>query len=401
MLYRQMGSTNDQVSILGYGCMRFPQIDKKTDEARTARQVISAIEQGVNYFDTAHTYGKSEAVLGNILAGGYRDKVYIATKLPLPLVNSLGRIESIFRTSLERLQTDYIDYYLMHALNTFAGWQRAKELGIVEFIDRAKKEGRLRHIGFSYHGDVDQFKAIVDDYPWDFCQIQYNYMDEHFQAGREGLQYAASKGMGVVIMEPLQGGTLVGRIPEEVKDIWNGAEERWTPAEWALKWIWNHPEVTTVLSGMNEEAHIEENIRIACSAYPESMSQAALQRVADAKEVFGRLQRIGCTGCGYCMPCPFGINIPMCFSSYNNKHIFNDSTQQKWYVAYTSGIDGDPSYASLCRECGKCEIACPQHLPIRQHLKEVAKDMEGWYFKPVVNLFKAAKWIKSRINRGK
>ncbi len=394
MLYREMGQTGDRVSILGYGCMRFPVRDKKIDEERTARQVISAIEQGVNYFDTAHTYPKSEVVLGNILAGGYRDKVLLATKLPMPLVNSLKGIENIFNTSLKRLQTDHIDYYLMHALNTFAGWQRAKELGIEGFIDRAKQEGQLRRIGFSYHGDLEQFKAIVDDYPWDFCQIQYNYMDEYYQAGKEGLSYAASKGLGVVIMEPLRGGTLVGKMPEEVQSIWDKAEEKWTPAEWALRWIWDHPEVTTVLSGMNEEAHIEENIRTASTAYPKSMSQEALQRISDVKAYISGLQKIGCTGCGYCMPCPHGVNIPMCFSLYNNKHIFNDRTQQRWYAAYTCGIDGNPSYASLCQNCGKCETKCPQHLPVRKHLEEVSNEFEGWYFKPVVNIVKAVKWIR-------
>jgi len=396
-----MGKTGDQVSVLGYGCMRFPQKDKKIDEERTARQVISAIEQGVNYFDTAHTYGKSEVVLGKILAGGYRDKVLLATKLPLILVNSLTGMENIFHTSLKRLQTDHIDYYLIHALNSMDGWQRAKELGIEGFLDRAKQEGKLQRIGFSYHGDSEQFKSIVDDYPWDFCQIQYNYLDEHYQAGKDGLMYAASKGLGVVIMEPLRGGYLVDKMPEEVQNIWKQAEENWRPAEWALRWIWNHPEVTTVLSGMNEESHIEENIRIAGTAYPQSLSTEALQRVASVKELITGMQKVSCTGCGYCMPCPYGVNIPMCFSSFNNKHLFHGRSQQLVYMVYTCGMDGKPSYASLCQNCGKCETLCPQQLPIRKHLKEVVDEMQGWYFKPVVNIVKAIKWVRLKLNRGR
>ncbi len=401
MLYRQMGKTGEQVSILGYGCMRFPLREKRIDEERTARQVISAIEQGVNYFDTAYTYPKSEQVLGKILAGGYRDKVLIATKLPLVLVNSLKGMENIFHTSLQRLQTDHVDYYMIHALNSLAGWQRAKQLGVEGFLERAKQEGKLRHIGFSFHGDREQFAAIVDDYPWDFCQLQYNYLDEHYQAGKEGLDYAAAKGLGIIVMEPLRGGFLAGKLPAQVQQILAQAAENWTPAEWALRWIWNDPEVSVVLSGMNEEAHIAENIRMAGTASAQSLSADALQRIAMVKESIAGLLKIGCTGCGYCLPCPHGVNIPMCFSDFNNKHLLNDRKQQFGYLAYTCGIDGGkPSYASLCRNCGKCETQCPQHLPIRQHLREVAKDMQGWYFKPVVHLVQGIHQVRRMLKRG-
>ena len=289
----------------------------------------------------------------------------------------------------------------MHALNSLAGWQRAKQLGIETFLERAKQAGKLRYIGFSFHGDREQFNAIVDDYPWDFCQIQYNYLDEHYQAGKDGLNYAAAKGLGVLVMEPLRGGTLVGNMPAPVQEIWAQAEENWTPAEWALRWIWNHPEVTLLLSGMNEETHIEENIRVAGTALPNSLSADALQRVDSVKTTLAGMLKIGCTGCGYCMPCPHGVSIPLCFSNFNNKHLLHDGRQQLGYLAQTCGIDGGkPSYASLCRNCGNCETRCPQHLPIRRHLREVAKDMESWYFKPVVHLVQGTHGIRRVLKRG-
>lgn len=389
MLYRPMGRTGDQVSILGYGCMRLPQQNGRIDEARTERQIISAIEQGVNYFDTAYFYhnGKSEAVLGKILAKGYRDRVLVATKLPLPLVHSRKDMDTLLDTQLKRLQTDHIDYYLMHMLTGMAGWQRLKQLGVEDFLERARQAGKIRRIGFSYHGGKDQFPRIIDDYPWEFCQIQYNYFDEHNQAGRDGLEYAAAKGLGVAIMEPLRGGFLVGKMPPAVQAVWDRAPVKRSPAEWALRWIWNHPEVSLLLSGMNEESHIAENIRIAGEALPQSLSAAELALVGEVKETLGKMMKVGCTGCGYCLPCPAGVNIPLCFSSYNDKYLFNDRMPQFNYLGFTAGVDGgQPSYASLCRNCGQCEKHCPQRLPIRRHLKEVAADMERFYFKPVMGL---------------
>lgn len=389
MLYRNMGQTGDRVSILGYGCMRFPQKDGRIDEERTEKQVVSAIEQGVNYFDTAYIYPGSEATLGKILAKGYRDQVMIATKLPLPLTHSYKDMESLFETQLKRLQTHYIDYYLIHFLTTMEAWQRLKRLGIETFIDQKKRTGQIRRIGFSYHGGKDQFKEIINDYPWDFCQIQYNYLDEYNQAGKEGLTYAASKGIGVIVMEPLRGGALVKQMPENIQSIWDQAEIRRTPAEWALRWVWNHPEVSAVLSGMNEEQHIEENLRIAENANPLSLTEEELKIVDQVKNTVAGMLKVGCTGCGYCMPCPAGVNIPTCFAFYNNRHFFKDKKVQFQYLGFTTGADGGaPSYASLCRDCGKCEQHCPQSLPIRQHLKEVAHDMQGIYFKPIAGLIR-------------
>jgi predicted aldo/keto reductase-like oxidoreductase len=389
MLYREMGKTGDKVSVLGYGCMRFPKKHLAIDEARTERQLISAIERGVNYFDTAYLYPGSESVLGNTLAKGYRNKVFVATKLPLPLVNSVKDMENILDTQLRRLKTDRIDYYLMHSVMTMDGWLRMKQLGVCDFIEKAQKAGKIRCIGFSYHGDRFQFNDIIDDHPWDFCQIQYNYLDEHFQAGVEGLRYAASKGLGVVVMEPLRGGLLVGKMPPEINAIWERAPVKRTPVEWALRWVWNQPEVSTVLSGMNEESHIDENIRIAEKAYPNSLSAAELAIIGEVKKTLSGMLKIGCTGCGYCMPCPAGVNIPACFSCYNSNFLFRDRTGEQNYLMLTTGGDsGAPSYASLCRNCGKCESQCPQHLPIRNNLRMVSKEMERFYFRPLVSTVK-------------
>jgi predicted aldo/keto reductase-like oxidoreductase len=402
MLYREMGNSKDRVSILGYGCMRFPKKDGRIDAGRAEQQMISAIEQGVNYFDTAYLYhgGKSEVILGNTLAKGYRDKVFVATKLPLPLVYSLKDMETILDTQLKRLQTDYIDYYLIHSIMTREGWRRLKQIGVESFLEKAKQAGKIRRIGFSYHGEKSQFQEIVDDYPWEFCQIQYNYLDENNQAGKDGLLYAASKGLGVIVMEPLRGGQLVGRMPPQVEAVWEQAEVRRTPAEWALRWVWNQPEVSMVLSGMNEESHIEENIRIAATAYPQSLSGSELKVVDEVKELFSSMMKVGCTGCGYCMPCPAGVNIPLCFSSFNNKHLFQDRIFQYTYLGYTLGVDGGmPSHASLCQDCGKCEKHCPQSLPIRKHLREVAGDMEPFYFKPVAGLVRGYYKLRGRLKR--
>lgn len=386
MNYREMGKTGDKVSVLGYGCMRFPKKDGKIDEERTEKQVISAIERGVNYFDTAYIYPHSEEVLGRILAKGHRDKVLIATKMPLFMIHSAKDMENTLATSLKRLQTDHIDYYLLHNINSVEGWQRLKSLGVIEFLEEKQREGKIRRIGFSYHGAEGQFKSVVDDYNWDFCQIQYNYLDEHTQAGKAGLEYAAKKGLGVVIMEPLRGGLLAQKMPKAAQEIWAECEDgkSKTPAEWALRWVWNHPEVTLLLSGMNEETHIEENLRIAETALPLSLTEQELANIDRVRDTIQSILKVGCTGCGYCMPCPAGVNIPLCFAFYNNKYLFDDKNTNFQYLGFTIGADGGkPSYASLCKDCGKCEKHCPQHLPIRRHLKEVAGDLEGFYFRPL------------------
>jgi predicted aldo/keto reductase-like oxidoreductase len=384
MQYRKFGKTGDEVSILGYGCMRFPRINGKIDEERTEKQILSAIEKGVNYFDTAYLYPGSEAMLGKVLEKTDRKKVKIATKVPTYMVHSKKDLENALKTQLERLRTDYIDYYLVHALQDYVAWQKAKEWGMLEFLEEMKKSGVIKNIGFSYHGDKNDFKKLIDDDVWDFCQIQYNYIDENNQAGREGLDYAYSKGIGVVVMEPLRGGSLVGKMPKEIKSIWNKADVKRSYADWAMRWLFDQPEVAVVLSGMNEEEHIEENIKIASETHENSLTQKEMELYKEVKDTFLKIMKIGCTGCGYCLPCPKGVNIPFCFSYYNSSHLFKDKNLKYSYLAFTSGISGgDKAHASLCIDCGKCEKVCPQHLPIRKHLKEVVRDMEPKWTKPL------------------
>jgi len=378
MLYRPMGKTGDAVSVLGYGCMRFPMKNRKIDEARTERTLFSAIDRGLNYLDTAFIYTRSEETLGRILAKGYRDKVKIATKLPPFLVYSRKDMDAILETQLKRLRTGHIDYYLIHSLASWEGWERLKGLGVREFLEDARRAGTIGHIGFSFHGNINNFKRIIDDYSWESCLLQYNYLDERFQAGTEGLEYAAARGLGVAVMEPLRGGLLVRKMPAEAQKIWDEAAVKRSPAEWALRWVWDHPQVSTVLSGMGEEREIDENVRIAGEALPHSLTGQELALVERVKRVMEKLIRVGCSGCSYCMPCPFGVDIPSCFAYYNDKHLFGEFLPQIKYLVISSGLfGGRPSFASLCRGCGKCEEHCPQHLPIRARLKEVARDMEN------------------------
>jgi hypothetical protein len=405
MLYRTVPKTGDRLSILGFGCMRLP--STKTggvDEDRAIRQIRSAIDNGVNYFDTAPLYhlGKSEQVLGRALADGYREKVRIATKLPPWLVRGRADMDRILDSQLRTLSTDHIDYYLLHSLSKEA-WEKLKNLGVREFLDTAKKDGRIRNAGFSFHGNTAALREIVDAYEWEFCQIQYNYLDEHNQAGTEGLRYAATKGLAVMIMEPLRGGNIAGPVPDEIQTIWDESPVRRSPAEWGLRWVWNHPEVTVVLSGMNDESHIEENQRAAASALPDSLTQEELALVSRVRDTYNRLMKVGCTGCGYCMPCPAGVDIPGCFSSYNTHHMFlHDRTAKFLYIGRHGGVLGDTSYAGLCRQCGKCEKICPQHLPVPMLMKEVSREMEGRGLGVKLLVLKGLLWcydVAGRISR--
>lgn len=397
MQYRQMGKTGDKVSILGYGCLRFPKSGGRVDEKRAERQVLSAIDQGVNYLDTAYLYFGNEAIVGNILSGGYRDKVMIATKMPPVQINSQADMDKILGVQLERLKTDHVDYYLLHSLMTYQSWGRLKQLGVEDFLEKAKAAGKIGRVGFSFHGWKDDFIKIVDDYAWDMAQIQYNYLDETNQAGTEGLKYAAAKGIGIAVMEPLRGGYLVNKLPEEVHDIFGSAPTKRTPAEWGLRWVWNHPEVTMLLSGMNDEVQISENIRIACEASPNSLTEQELSMFDKVREVIRSKVKVPCTGCAYCMPCPAGVDIPGCFSIYNDKFIHKGLNRETSYLIRTSGFDGGKKcYASLCKDCGICEKKCPQSLPIRRYLKEVSNEMEKFYFKPAVGLVQGYYKIRSK-----
>jgi uncharacterized protein len=382
MLYRKMPKNGDELSILGFGCMRLPVMENGTiDEKRAISQVRYAIDHGVNYVDTAWPYhmGESEPFLGRALASGYREKVKIATKLPSWMIKSREDMDLFLNAQLEKLNTDHIDYYLIHSL-VGALWDKVAKLDVADFLEKAKADGRIINAGFSFHGSEEDFKRIVDAYPWTFCQIQYNFLDEKNQAGTEGLEYAASRGLGVVIMEPLRGGNLARMVPPAIEEIWDEAKEKHTPSEWALRWIWNHPEVTVVLSGMNEETHIKENLAVADKAYPNSLTEAELRLVKKVEYKYRKLMKAGCTGCRYCMPCPEGVDIPACFEAYNNLHMFGNADGAKFmYVVGLSGAlsGGKPGFASLCVQCGQCLKKCPQNLEIPAILESVVKDLEG------------------------
>ncbi len=382
MLYRKLPKNGDELSILGFGCMRLPVREGLIDEGRATCQIRYAIDRGVNYIDTAWTYhgGESETFLGRALKDGYRDRVKLATKLPSYLMRSRQDMDRFLDTQLKKLQTDHIDYYLMHTL-TGPLWDCVDSLGARDFLDNARADGRILNAGFSFHGLPEDFNRIVDSYGWEFCLIQYNYLDEENQAGTKGMKYAASRGLGVFVMEPLRGGNLgLPEAPPPVAAIWDEAPSRRTPVEWALRWVWDHPEVIVVLSGMNEESHIEENLKIAGEALPGSLTREEKALVKRAAEKYSEIMKVNCSGCGYCMPCPAGVNIPGAFEVFNKMHLFGNVEEAKAsYVVKMSGITrrGETNYASQCVECGKCVRKCPQGLDIPLLLKDVVVELEG------------------------
>ena len=382
MLYRKIPKNGDELSILGFGCMRLAvKDDGSIDEESATKQIRYVIDHGVNYVDTAWPYhmGQSEPFVGRALADGYREKVKLATKLPSWLIQSREDMDTFLDAQLKKLKTDHIDYYLVHALIGEL-WDTVEKLGVVDFLDKAKADGRIKNAGFSFHGAGDDFNRIVVAYDWDFCQIQYNFLDEINQAGTAGLEYAASKGLGVIIMEPLRGGNLTKNVPPAVKKIWDEAPVKRTAAEWALRWIWNHPEVTVVLSGMNDEAYIRENLKVADKAYPNSLTGNELELVKRVEGKYRELMKVGCTGCRYCMPCLSGVNIPLCFETYNNLYMADDPNGEKFmYAARLGGALGlgTPEFASQCVQCGECREKCPQHIDIPAVLECVVKDLEG------------------------
>ncbi|HDQ07946.1 MAG TPA: aldo/keto reductase [Methanoculleus sp.] len=381
MQYRTMPAGGDRLSALGFGTMRLPLKEKKIDEERATRLIRDAIDAGINYIDTAVPYhnGESESFLGRALADGYRERVFLATKLPPWSVYSRGDMDRLLAAQLAKLRTDYIDYYLIHSL-TRQSWERMRDLGVIEFLEDAKAKGLIRHIGFSFHDGTEAFREVVDAHSWDFCQIQYNILDEYHQAGTAGLEYAADRGLGIIIMEPLRGGNLARDVPDEVHAIEAGATVRRTPAEWALRWVWNRPEVTVVLSGMNDEAQVRENIRTAEDALAGSLTEEELGMMAQVRDVYRARMLVNCTGCGYCMPCPFGVDIPGCFAHYNNYGLFGKNPAFHYYIGQMVGIMEKESYAGLCRRCGRCLEACPQHLPIPDLLQDVSRTFEGPLF---------------------
>ena len=391
MQYRS-DKNGEKLSVLGYGCMRFPRKGGGIDKAETERQLLHAIELGVNYFDTAYIYPGSEEVLGEILhKNGLREKVNIATKLPHYLMKDGESVEKCFRQQLSRLKTDYVDYYLMHMLPDATVWERLKSMGILDWLREKKESGAIRNVGFSYHGDSGRFIELLGAYDWDFCQIQYNYLDENTQAGRRGLMAAAEKNIPVVIMEPLRGGRLAGGLPDKARAVFAAAEPKRSPAEWALRWLWDQEAVTVVLSGMNSIEMIDENVKAADSARAGDFGEVENELFKNAVAAIHEKVKVGCTGCGYCMPCPAGVDIPGCFRCYNNRYVEGWFSGFREYVMCTT-IKRKLSNASLCKKCGICERHCPQNIPIRDELDNVKKTLEGPIYKLVAGIVR--KFIK-------
>jgi predicted aldo/keto reductase-like oxidoreductase len=350
--------------------MRFP---RSMDETR--RMILRAIEGGVNYFDSAYIYPNSEETLGRILAEcGKRDSVFIATKLPLIICKGPDDFDKFFNRQLARLQTDHIDYYLMHMITGMAQWEMFRGWGIERWIADKKREGKIGQAGFSFHGSRGEFLNVLDERQWDFCQIQYNYSDENYQAGKEGLKAAAAKGIPVMIMEPLLGGRLAAGLPKEAVNVFAGLDPSLRPAAWGLRWLWNQEEVSCVLSGMNSAAQIEENIDSAENF--RALTETETAAYTEVVRILSAAYKIRCTGCNYCMPCPRGINIPGCFAAYNTSYARGYTTGMQQYFTSAAMMSKKPRGPRLCIQCGKCESHCPQHLPIREALRQVARRME-------------------------
>ncbi|MBR1797915.1 MAG: aldo/keto reductase [Clostridiales bacterium] len=376
----------EPVSILGYGCMRFTQKGGKIDLEKASREIMLAIENGVNYFDTAYIYPGSEVALGQILEENkVRDKVKIATKLPQYLVgNNPKALDKFFDEEKKRLRTDHVDYYLMHHLTDVSAWNKLKAVGAGEWLQRKKESGEIINVGFSYHGDTEGFLEILNDYDWDFCQIQYNYIDETTQAGVAGLKAAAQKGVPVVIMEPLRGGKLA-ELPEGARDKVNANARGWSPAEWAFRWLWNQPEVTCVLSGMNSEQMVLENCKSASEAQAGEFTEEDFELIESIKEEIRKTTKVNCTGCRYCMPCPQGVDIPGVFRCYNHMYSEGKSRGRTEFIQ-SIALQDNPGLPSLCIGCGKCERHCPQNIEIIKTLKEADRRLEPWYYKLGIKL---------------
>lgn len=380
------------ISLLGYGCMRFTKKGNSIDLAKAEEEIMAAYHEGVNYFDTAYIYGGNEVALGKIVAkNGIRHNISIATKLPQYLIKSKAGIEKYFTEQMERLQTDYIDYYLMHMLTDIGAWEKLKRLGIEDWIEEKKKTGVIKNVGFSFHGNTEKFLEILDAYDWDFCQIQYNYMDEHSQAGVKGLKAAAAKKIPVIIMEPLRGGKLVGMLPESAKELIASYKVKRSPAEWAFRWLYNQPEVTCVLSGMNSLSMVEENCAIASDTKENSFTSEDFALIEQIKEEIKKKTQVGCTACGYCMPCPKGIDIPTAFRCYNQMYTENKHSGRFEYLQCLA-YNKDRADIKECVECGKCESHCPQHIAIRKELKEARKALLPVHYRIMTNVMRLFKF---------
>ncbi len=376
----------NKLSILGYGCMRFSQTVGGTDIKKTEKEILAAIEAGVNYFDTAYVYPGSEAALGEILErNGKRDQVNIATKLPHYLMKSVEDVEKCFAEELKRLRTDHVDYYLMHMLPNIVTWERLVGLGIADWLEEQKRKGTIRQVGFSYHGSSDDFIKLVDAYDWDFCQVQYNYLDVNSQAGITGVKHANAKGLPIIIMEPLRGGRLAKHLPKDAAKVFEHYKVKHSPAEWAFRWLWNQPEITVVLSGMNSLDMVKENTNAAATALAGDFTEDEYQLFDKVVEQINKKMKVGCTGCRYCMPCPKSVDIPGAFAAYNRYYADSKLWATVDYLNCTT-LRKDPTTVSNCVKCGKCETHCPQGIEIRKELENVRKTMEGPLYK-IVSFF--------------
>lgn len=388
MQYRKDKQGNE-LSILGYGCMRFTNKNGKIDLEKAEREILTAYQNGVNYYDTAYIYPGSEEALGIILEkNNIRDKVNIATKLPQYMINNANALDKYFNEELKRLRTDYIDYYLMHHLTDYVQWDRLKKLGIESWIKDKKEKGLIKNIGFSYHGNSELFIKILNDYKWDFAQIQYNYLDENSQAGKLGVKEAEKLNIPIIIMEPLRGGKLVNMLPEKAKTLIKNNKRHYSAAEWSFRWLYNQKAVTVVLSGMNSVQMVNENCKIASSAKEDSFTNEDYELINQIIEEIRKTEKIACTGCRYCMPCVKGIDIPGLFAAYNRMYSESKTSGRAQY-AQAVALRKDVNYASACIKCGKCEAHCPQSIPIREKIIEADKALRPLPIKIAINILKA------------
>ncbi|MBN1623481.1 MAG: aldo/keto reductase [Clostridia bacterium] len=377
MKYRKWNKINKEISVLGFGAMRLPVLDgdySTIDEPTATEMIRHAIDSGVNYIDTAYPYHgeKGEIFVGKVLKDGYREKVFLTTKLPVGRLKEKGDMEKIFNEQLMKLDVEYLDFYLLHAVNRNS-WENCKKLGVMDYLKKLKKEGKIRNIGFSFHDSPEIFKEVADSYDWDLIQIQFNYADTRIQAGMESFDYAREKGFNIVIMEPLKGGTLADELPEELIAHFESSGYDMSPVEWAFRWLYNFPEVKLILSGMSTMKQVEDNLRIFDNAEANSMSEDEIRVMKEAIEIIEKNTAVPCTDCKYCLPCPSGVKIPVMFKLYNSYTSF--SSKEKAVARYKGWreMDENKFTADQCIRCNQCIEKCPQGIAIPDKLEELDK----------------------------